>query len=105
LEFAKRFYLGPNDCSPISIKEVMQLSALSPSLELVRKYQLSLSQFLFLRNFGFRSVSRSNRKVTALRGKLLSNTLYYLLMIKDYNVSSLEDKTLLSTIRNSIKES
>jgi hypothetical protein len=47
LEFAKRYYIGSVDASPISLKEVLELSVLSPALELVRKYNLSLSTFLF----------------------------------------------------------
>jgi hypothetical protein len=71
LEFAKRFFYKGQDESPIAIKEMLTLADLSTSLELVRKYSLSLSQFLSLRGFGFRAVANANKSWGSLKGRLL----------------------------------
>jgi hypothetical protein len=70
LEFAKRFFYRTYDESPIAIKELLTITSLTTSLELVRKYSLSLSQYLFLRGFGYKAVSRSSKNLGALSGRL-----------------------------------
>jgi len=56
LEFAKRFFYRGVDVSPIPLKEVLTSArGFGPSLELVRKFGLSISGYLHLLGYGYRS--------------------------------------------------
>jgi hypothetical protein len=78
LEFAKRVYYGGFSVGPLALLEVLSAAGSLPAwLELVRKYQLSLSQGLTLLGFGYRSVSRINQPWSVLPRRLQGYVVSY----------------------------
>jgi hypothetical protein len=78
LEFAKRVYYGGFSVGPLALLEVLSAAGSLPAwLELVRKYQLSLSQGLALLGFGYRSVSRINQSWSVLPRRLQGYVVSY----------------------------
>jgi len=78
LEFAKRVYYGGFSVGPLALLEVLSAAGSLPAwLELVRKYQLSLSQGLTLLGFGYRSVSRINQSWSVLPRRLQGYVVSY----------------------------
>ena len=78
LEFAKRVYYGGNSVGPLALLEVLSAAGSLPAwLELVRKYQLSLSQGLALLGFGYRSISRINQSWSVLPRRLQGYVVSY----------------------------
>jgi hypothetical protein len=78
LEFAKRVYYGGFSVGPLALLEVLSAAGSLPAwLELVRKYQLTLSQGLILLGFGYRSVSRINQPWSVLPRRLQGYVVSY----------------------------
>jgi hypothetical protein len=58
LEFAKRYFFKRSDCSAIPLREVYAGTiSVSASIELLRKYRVSIAGILAFNHFGFRSLS------------------------------------------------
>jgi hypothetical protein len=78
LEFAKRIVFRGNSVGPLALPEVLAAAGSLPAwLELVRKYQLSLTQGLMTLGFGYRSVSKVNQPWTALPRRLQGYVVSY----------------------------
>lgn len=71
LEFAKRFFVSGQDCSPVPYKEyVAARASMGASLELMRKYSLSFCGLLRARGYGFRAMSFMSKPVFKLAPKI-----------------------------------
>jgi hypothetical protein len=74
LEFAKRFYVRKNDCSPIPFKEmVAALVNFESSTEFIRKYELGFASIAGFLGLGYKvrghlsaSFSDLNRKLATI---------------------------------------
>jgi len=78
LEFAKRIFFRGHSVGPVALLEVLAAAgSLSAWLEVVRKYNLSLTQGLMALGFGYRSVSRVNQLWTALPRRLQGYVVSY----------------------------
>jgi len=78
LEFAKRYYLNKVDCSAIPLKEVYAGTiSVSASVELMRKYKLTIARILAFNSYGFKSLSRIclpfNKMSSRMRAIIISS--------------------------------
>lgn len=78
LEFAKRIFFRGNSVGPVALLEVLSAAGSLPAwLEVVRKYDLSLTQGLMALGFGYRSVSRVNQLWSQLPRRLQGYVVSY----------------------------
>lgn len=72
-EFAKRVFGATGNWSPVPILEAVAARLALPAwIEFVRKYNMSLSQGLIVLGYGYRAVSQTNKRLTALPRRLQS---------------------------------
>jgi len=78
LEFAKRFVYRGVDVSPIPLKEVLNsCRGLGPSMELARKFGLSLAGYIHLLGYGYKSLAMLGAPVDLLPKRLRNAVLSY----------------------------
>jgi hypothetical protein len=79
LEFAKRFIVGNVNLSPVPIVEIVAgMRNLSASIELARKYKLSVTQLGGVLGFGYKVLGSMNGAIRCLGGRARTLVLAYL---------------------------
>lgn len=78
LEFAKRYFVQGQDCSPVPFKElVASILDFESNTELVRKYSLSISQLTSFGGWGYKVKGGINRPIPKQPRKLANISLWY----------------------------
>nr|QDH88261.1 MAG: RNA-dependent RNA polymerase [Mitovirus sp.] len=77
-EFAKRFYIGNVDHSPVSLKEFAGIGRLADATEISKKYGLSLTQYLKVLGYRYHTFSQCGKRLTSLPVRLRRYVLSYL---------------------------
>lgn len=78
LEFAKRYRVRGQDCSPVPFSEYFAaLSRLSDGVQFMRKYKLTFPQMMRIKGYGFRVVGSMNRSFTKVNRRAAVFALTY----------------------------
>jgi hypothetical protein len=71
LEFAKKYYMHSEDCSPLPYKEFMAARGSVMALsEFAKKFNLRISQVMDVRGYGYRAKSRLGNPVYKVPRKM-----------------------------------
>lgn len=78
LEFAKRYRVRGQDCSPVPFSEYFAaLSRLSDGVQFMRKYKLTFPQMMRIKGYGFKVVGSMNRSFTKVNRRAAVFALTY----------------------------
>lgn len=78
LEFAKRYYVRGNDCSAVSLREVLTACFdIQTKLELGRRFSLSLPRLMSISGWGFRAKGALTRHPAVQSRKVANLGLLY----------------------------
>jgi hypothetical protein len=77
LEFAKRFYVNGENCSPLSLKDLATMGNFTQCVAYAKKHSLTLPLYLTILGYGHRTNSRATAKLRSLPVRLRRYILGY----------------------------